>query len=529
MKKVSKKLMSVALAAVMVVPVALTAAACKEKNAEGSLRIAYYKGGYGDEWLKTAETKFEESHPGIDVILEGDESDLTCNESVLMQSGKNLPDIFMCGTSNWEQYAEKGEVASLADLYDKTINRDGKEMKFGDYIMPELKNQFYMKTADDKPAEPYVIGWCAQPNGIMYNTTLLAKIEKGVGDTYSGEKWTATPKTYDEFKQYLKDVQRYNTQNNLTGANRIKPFGWSGKSAESMLSMLYVWWAQDQGLTTPVAGREAEGSFYDFWNYGNTSETEQTFNFDGYKQTGIQTAIAKMQDFLFDTSKKGFQEGVTYDNPDIIDNLSQEFAGGKVACMLGSSYFEYENSRFNTQGDSFTLQAIPALNAEVNDAYFMRCWDVMYIPAKAANVELAKEFLLSLSEEEAIDEFTKTTGSIRPFKRNVAENNPDHAWTEFQKSVSKLVYGDGTNKADFVLEFPAHVDSLAKVSTLYYAHKPSVWGGISLATFYDCLKEFDGAKIMTSEEDDGFTSVYEKAMSDKGLYTRLYGLTYNGK
>ena len=41
----------------------------KKTFEEGTeLRIKYFKGGYGDEWLKAMEEKFEKDYPGVDVI-----------------------------------------------------------------------------------------------------------------------------------------------------------------------------------------------------------------------------------------------------------------------------------------------------------------------------------------------------------------------------------------------------------------------------------------------------------------------------
>lgn len=64
------------------------------------LKISFFKGGYGDEWLKAITAAYTKEHPNVTFDLEGD-ADMTLKIGPRLKSGANLPDIAMILATNW--------------------------------------------------------------------------------------------------------------------------------------------------------------------------------------------------------------------------------------------------------------------------------------------------------------------------------------------------------------------------------------------------------------------------------------------
>ena len=103
--------------------------------------------------------------------------------------------------------------------------------------------------------------------------------------------------------------------------------------------------------------------------------------------------------------------------------------------------------------------------------------NVMYVPAKATNKALAKEFLAFLCNEEQLLNFSKSTGVVRPFDYNPYELAPDYTWTDFQKSTFNIYY----NADDFVIKYPL---TATKLSPIYLDQEVSMFMGVELETVF---------------------------------------------
>ena len=58
-----------------------------------TLKISYFKGGYGEEWLKAITEAYTAKHPNVTFQLEGD-PDMTLKIGTRLESGANLPGMF---------------------------------------------------------------------------------------------------------------------------------------------------------------------------------------------------------------------------------------------------------------------------------------------------------------------------------------------------------------------------------------------------------------------------------------------------
>ena len=272
---------------------------------------------------------------------------------------------------------------------------------------------------------PWVMPWSAQPNALAYNEDLLTKVvhtDSGyaVEGLNVGDTWTVAPKTVTELFAYCADVNAYSDDSGYT----YVPFGWSGKAPEMFYYTIYAWWAQAQGITE--SNYHGEGSFFDFWNFGNTAESgQQTFSLDGFEQTGIKVAIDTVIDLIV---KDGAYVNSLPDAGKLSpQELQMTFVSGdmktKPAIVLASSYLEYETQlsgyldtdKDGTQDVNFKFMPVPKLDGYTGEKDVVYCSyeDVMLIPKEAEHKDVAKEFLAYLCNEDMLNYFSSTTGSIR--------------------------------------------------------------------------------------------------------------------
>lgn len=123
-----KRLLMVALAACL--GVCTLFAGCREYSdagINGTLKITYYKGGTGSEWLEELAAEFEEATK-IKVELTAD-AKATENAKTLLESNRDLPDLMFILYTNWHEYVQKGWLADMDDLFDGTFSYDVNDIK----------------------------------------------------------------------------------------------------------------------------------------------------------------------------------------------------------------------------------------------------------------------------------------------------------------------------------------------------------------------------------------------------------------
>ena len=112
MRKNFKKALSLVLAGLLAVGGVATLSACnngKEEapdNAE-SIQLAYWKSGYGIEWLNQLVEKFETAYPQYKVYIE-DYSSSDIFSSTIKMKNDNTIDLYMMSvkTDAWKEYLE---------------------------------------------------------------------------------------------------------------------------------------------------------------------------------------------------------------------------------------------------------------------------------------------------------------------------------------------------------------------------------------------------------------------------------------
>ena len=530
MKKLFTFILSVAIALL-----SLAIVGCGKSSDPDALKICFYNGGYGEEWLENACKAYAEKNSDFKYKL-FPSSDQDCSFANKMQSN-DVPDIFMCLGDNISDYITKGDIVSLEEVYNGSVEKlDGSVVSVYDYMLPSVRDMYFrQQKAGQGQVLPWAVPWTVLPGAMAYNEDLLKTIEHKDSSVISADrvdpstnKWIAPPTTVSELISYCNDINAYNEANGYTVANGkyIAPIGWSASQPAWLFFCLYSWWAEYQGVS--VSNVEGEGSFYDFFNYGNGefSYPDQTISMKGYEQTGLQVAIDTLRSLVVDETNQTYKNSPysTADKKKVeigLQRLEQNFVQGRYAMTLASSFLEYETKNI-TNKVNFLFTSVPVLDEFEGDKIpcFSASNEIMFIPKKAAHQDLAKQFLLFLCQESQVMEFTKTTGSIRPFVYNPVELAQDYAWTDFNRSVFE-VYAE----SEILTAYPCNVKERENVSCVYRFSKKDIFGDMNIINMASNLLSWNGKQIMIDGKD-GQKGVIELTRNSFNSCAELYRMKW---
>ncbi len=496
-----KKFMAIVVSLLLLCTFAFGMSGCNgagDGAKEGELTIRYFLGGYGDQWMKNAKAKFEASHEGVKVVLDG-RSDVTDIMRSQVNSGKNLADIYwLAEMEEWREYVALGKITSLKDVYEAEVNTSEGKIKIKDYLMPNVCQSRYLSRVPGVPEEPWTMSLAFMQTGIVYNEEMLLSTKHTTakaGEWSVGDTWTAPPETVTDLISYCDDLT----------AVGITPFAFAGKESDWLLRFMFGWWGQYQGANTlNTANPDVtanEGTFFDYWNY-NSPEV--------FKQAGIGAAIDAFQSIFKgeDGQPKNAAKGVlSYTTQD----AERNFASQNVAMVFCGAFIYNEiKDMLDADGDGeadFTMRmmSLPYVNgAQLGpdgeplkmNYYFSE--DAFFIPTGATNTQLAKEFLIMLCEEESLLDFTKETGELRPFQYDAQIAEKDgFEYSAFTKDVINIY-----NTTDVrLMRFPSGHDD---VSDMYKYLQP-LW-----TDAYSRLI----SELFTSDASTLLTNIYEGAKEE---------------
>ncbi len=473
---------------------------------EGCLTIRYFNGGYGDEWLKDSVNNFFTAKNGKAPVEGKDykliaDPNVTSNQKNYLQSASNAPDILMT-QGGYEAYIEQGLIENISSVYDTEVTKlDGSKVKVKDYMLPQayqaVTRQMKYGTGDTLS---WAMPWQAQCFTLAYNETLLLDTVH-VASSYTvgediavGEKWDRAPATVDELLAYFTDV-------NAGDSGKI-PFGWSYPASLHLQFIVDTWWAQIQGTTTSKI--EGQGSFYDFFNFNSL---------DLLDQTGIQMGYDTLRSLIIDANGNY----INSDNDNLTSLESSYYnsnaAQGRYAVWVAGDYFENESIKTLSTAPNFTTKLMYVPNTKGADGQlttekltYIRTDEAFYIPSKATNKELAKEFLAFMCNESELLNYTKKSGGLRPFQYNPSALDSTYSWTEFQKS-----FFDIYNNGEVIMEYPANVTDATKISPVYLYNRQVIhfyMTGAFTNLFKESNKTKSAADIM-KEVKDGHVKTFE--------------------
>lgn len=487
-------------------------------NTSANLKITFFNGGYGEDWINNLVKRFEEAKNVKVEIVKSEEGN--CGAENFIKSGYNLSDIYIGEGIPWKSLVQSGLLADLSDVYEAEVDTRNGKQKIKDFIDPLYKDYFYSQRQLSKAEyTPWAMPWTVQPNAMAYNEDILkaikhvSTIEVTESCLGSDGKWVDPPATLQDLYAFSEDVIAFNNNSAekqaLGDTHSYVPFGWAGGiNIDSIGFPIITWWAEAQGLTT--SNYQGEGSFYDLFNYGNTTNSNvgQTVNMNVFNQTGLKLAYNTFRGYILD-AEGNYKNTLTNPYNNNLQQLQQLFVANKVnekpVITIASSYLENEviKNRYidsdldGKQDVNFKFMNVPKLNASSDRILWGRISDVIVVPAKAPHLSLAKEFLIFMSSEEEVDNFAKdTNGGIRPFNCDLRTEVTGTEYTAFANSLFEVYY----NSTRFY-EYPLNVTSIAGVAHIYRYNDPSYHGNVTwtdiLSIMRDPSKTDAGAAIAT--------------------------------
>lgn len=493
--------------------VVFTCASCNETNTNGGksgssdLKITYFNGGYGEDWIKNLVARFEEAYNVKVEVIKSEEGN--CGAENFIKSGYNLSDIYIGECMPWKSLVQSGLLADLTDVYEAEVQTRNGMQKIKDFMDPLCVGNFYSQRQLSKAEYvPWAMPWTVQPNAMAYNEDILKEIKHvssiTVTDGLIGEngKWVSVPETFNDLLAFCEDCIAFNDNSAekqaLNDTHSYAPIGWAGSiNVDSIGFLIITWWAEAQGLRT--SNYAGEGSFYDFFNYGNVTESNigQTLDMNVFKQTGLALAYNKFAE-LFVDENGNYKNTLTNPYNNNLQQLQQLFVANKVnekpVLTIASSYLENEviKNRYidsdldGVQDVNFKFMNVPKLNASSDkNMLYGRLSDGIIIPAKASHIELAKQFLIFMSSEEEIDNFAKdTNGGIRPFNCDLRSETTGTEYSAFANSLFDVYYN-----SDVFYEYPMNVESYAGVAHVFRYNDPSYHGNVSYTDILNIMKD----------------------------------------
>lgn len=480
---------------------ALSATACGgNKVEEGVLTIRYFIGGFGKEWLESASEKFLAQNPDVKDIKLIDDSQLRSTAITYLKS--NTPDIIMSQNLSWASFVTQGLIEPIDEVYLTEVETSNGKTTIKDYLDDDFSDYGFMqRVAGQGENHAWVIPWSVLTCSIAYNEDYL----KSTPRKSTGGNWTKAPETVSELMEYVDDIN--------ARKDGVVPFSWGGSGYNWLLFPGYVWWAQIQGVDeSNIAG---EGSFYDFWEFQNP---------EVYKQTGIQGMLNIIQDLIVNESTHEWKNSPTRPEERDTSDVQRMFVNGEAAMCFAGSWLENEMKDFIPEGFNMKMMNTPV----VDDAYLAKlgingvsaekstinnanAGDVMFIPAKATNKDIAKRFLAFLCSEEMLVEFTEFTGMMRPFKYDPIALS-DKEFSEFTKSCFNLYMNSEYNLFEYPKNAVKKQAEDPNFQTYIYTFKrPELFQEVTLNTAMVKLKTLTGEQIMvTGDSATSFKSVYER-------------------
>ncbi len=339
-----------------------------EDDASGepqTLKVAAFEGGYGaDMWSEVA-TAFEDSHPGVTVELTVDKQ-LEDVISPSMRAG-DYPDVVHLATGRdaalTETLTKEKALLPLTDVLDMTV--PGESVTVKDKIIPGFVDTLGTNPYGD--GVTYYAPMFYSPCGLFYNAGLFT--EKG---------WTV-PTTWDEMWE-LGDKAK----------------------EEGIALFTYPTTGYFDAFTYALLSSAGGSDFY------NSCMTYEDGIWESENATKVFELIGKLAGYTEGTTvANANNENFTKNQQLILDNKA-------IFCPNGTWLPGEMAEAPRADGFEWGFMAVPAVNAGESGASFT-FFEQMWIPAEAANPDLAKEFVAYMYSDEAAAIFAKA-GAVQPIE-----------------------------------------------------------------------------------------------------------------
>ncbi len=268
------------------------------------LRITYFNGGYGDEWIQQMKAAYEAYNKDVYITL----TPYTGKTDPVSQieGGSVAHDLYFMNSTGMG-LAASNLLVDLTDVYKSNATGDDKTIEAK--MLPAYRDYFDLSGVEQVSGQYYAMPWATGYAGLMYNKTSLDKL--------FGEGTYSLPRTTDELTAFCDEI---------VGKGGW-PFVWS-KDVEYWTFMFNIWWAQYEG----AQGYEDyfTGTVRD--ENGNPSVD---MNADVLRQQGRLEAFELLEKYM----KKA--NGYSHKNCDSMDFMSAQaaffgrgYANDKSLCVF---------------------------------------------------------------------------------------------------------------------------------------------------------------------------------------------------
>lgn len=333
------------------------------------LKLAIFKGGYGDAFWTAVTEEYTKANPNVTFVMDSDPSiGEKVNSSML---AGDIPDFIYCPSSNPSGLAQRLiKDQALADLTDVFESEDMKGKILDGFLETSLSQPY----GDGKV---YLAPLYYTANGLFYNAALFE------------EAGLTVPATWDEFFAMGDEIKG----KDIAGKSDRSLFTYQGGNAPGYMETVII------PLLTSRLGVDGMNDCFTY--------VEGSWDKDGVKE-------------VFDLVAKLGSGGYLLPNTTGIDHTTAQ-----TAVMNGSALFvpcgswivgemaDITGEEVNGKPFAWGFAPVPAMDAGT-DKYLMSSVEEVYIPADAANVAAAKDFLKFLYSDEAIKLNAEKTGGIPP-------------------------------------------------------------------------------------------------------------------
>ena len=411
---IKKKFLLSAAAGVLSL-VALASCGGGTKRTAGKLYICVYDGGYGTEWIETLAANYE-AETGIAVEFSADESILDRIQNQLEKTSDY--DIYMSHGINWKEYAARGWLENLDDLYTSDVKVGSSTKKFSERLIPDALKISKAKNGNEE--HYYKVCYTQGTGGFIYNM-----------DMFEENGWNV-PTTYDELVTLCQTI--VDAKIDAGDRTTVVPFAWAGSDRQYYWDYpVFEWWAQ-------LAGKEKIDTILEYKGpTGKYADGYEMYNPDTYYKEFNQ-AYEKWYN-LIALNKDYYQSGAYGAG---INTARALFNAGKAAMIPYAQWGKYELIQNNDNQPldfNIAMMKTPRVAGTTDYNYNVGFDDSIIIPnnASAESKQLAKDFLRYMARPESCKTFVeKSDGAFLAFDYKDVELG-DLAKDTFINSVYKRI------------------------------------------------------------------------------------------
>ena len=391
-----KKLLALITSALLMVGAVGCASNDNDKSGseEKVLKIAGLDGGYGREHWDALAKAFEEKNEGVKV-------ELTLEKNIAeilrpqIQSG-DVPDIIYLSVGSegglTDTLISEKAIVEITDLLDMKV--PGEEVTVGEKIIPGFTDTLVTNPYGD--GKTYLAPLFYSPCGLFYNASLFAN---------GGYE---LPETFDEM------------------------FALGEKSASEGSAL----------FTYPTTGY-FDAFFYALLNEVAGAETfAKLMNYDveAWKSSEVRQAF----DVVGELAKYTHENTVAQANGNDFAKNQQLILDNKALFIPNGTWLpgEMENAP-RADGFEWGFTALPKVT-EGGDSYSFTFFEQMFIPAGAANEDLAKEFMAYMYSDEAAKTIYELGGAVQPITTAsslIGEEDPNKLYYSVYDNGAKAAMG----------------------------------------------------------------------------------------